>query len=156
MSRPGILALAGVVLLGCWLAGCAARPQTRVEPLQTAEASPEAVVLRFALIATNTGETELPLRSVDYSLELDGRRVFQGRRSAEATLSRQGEQRIVLPVPVKRADLAGGPMRYRLRGELGYTLPGIFVEALFEAGLYRPDVGFALDGEFDPSGLPEG
>jgi len=90
---------------------------------------------------------------VDYALEIDGVRVFRGRRSAEATLSRQNVQQIELPVPIRWADLPEGEVEYRFSGSLGYTLPGIFVEALFDAGLYRPAVDFELEGTLDPSGL---
>lgn len=142
-------------LLACLtlLAGCATRPTATVEPSEGAVTTDEAAVLTYTVVARNTGETELPLRMVDYTLEIDGRRVFKGRRSAEATLSRQNIQRIDLPVPVKWEDFPEGEARYRLHGRLGYTLPGIFVRAMFDAGLYRPSVDFELEGTLDPSGL---
>lgn len=141
--------LAGFVLL----TGCVTRPTASVEPAQTAATTDEAVVLSYTLEARNAGQTELPLRMVDYALEIDGVRVFRGRRSAEATLSRQNVQQIELPVPIRWADLPEGEVEYRFSGSLGYTLPGIFVEALFDAGLYRPAVDFELEGTLDPSGL---
>lgn len=145
---------AGCVLLVVFLlAGCATRPTATVEPKEGAQTTDEAVVLTYTVVARNTGETELPLRMVDYAFEIDGQRVFRGRRSAEATLSRQNEQRIDVPVPIRWADFPEGEARYRLSGRLGYTLPGIFVRALFDAGLYRPTVDFELEGTLDPSGL---
>lgn len=145
-----------MLLCVSWLGACATRPTTRVEPLEEARVGDEAAVLAFVVVATNRGETELPLRMVDYTLEIDGRRVFRGRRSAEATLSRQNEQRVELPVPVRWADLPQGEAPYRLRGRLGYTLPGIFMRAVFEAGLYRPSVGFEIGGTLDGSALRSG
>lgn len=148
----GWLLALGVLLAG----GCSAGPATRVEPQERAQTSDEAVVLVYEVVATNAGESELPLRMVDYTLEIDGRRVFQGRRSAEATLSRQSEQRVELPVPVRWADVPPGEAPYRLYGRLGYTLPGIFMRAVFEAGLYRPSVGFEVRGTLDGSALRSG
>ena len=150
-GRSVLLAL--VLAAGSCLGGCVTRPTARVEAVEVAETTNEAVVLRYTIMAANAGETELPLRMVDYTLELDGDRVFQGRRSAEATLSRRSEQSIELPVPVKWSQLPVGEVRYRLRGRLGYTLPGIFLEAMFEAGLYRPSVRFELEGTLDAADL---
>ena len=135
------------------LAGCVAKPTAIVEPPQDAQATGEAVVLNYTVIAANDSETELPLRMVDYSMEIDGRRVFSGRRSAEATLSRKSEHSIELPVPVRWEDVPQGEGRVRLRGRLGYTLPGIFLEAMYDARLYRPTVEFEYEGVLDASAL---
>ena len=147
--------LACLVACLALLAGCVTRPTAVVVAGEEATTTEEAVVLTYTIIARNTGETELPLRMVDYAFELDGNRVFRGRRSAEATLSRQDTQRIDIPVPVRWGDLPQGETRYRLTGRLGYTLPGVFVRFLFDAGLYRPTVDFELEGTLDVSGLRE-
>lgn len=151
MVRVGAL-----VLLACVLCGCVTRPTADAMPLERSQLSDEAVVLHYVVVAKNPGETELPMRMVSYRLDIDGRRVFRGTRSAEATLSRLSEHSIELPVPVRWEDLPEGEARYRLRGSLGYTLPGIFFEALFEAGLYRPRIHFDLEGTLDPSALRGG
>lgn len=139
-----------VLLSGLLLCGCVTRPTAGVEAGAATQATDEAIVLTFTVVARNRGETELPLRMVDYKLVVDGKRVFRGRRSAEATLSRQDEQRIELPVPVKWEDLPEGESSYRLSGEFAYTLPGIFWQAMFDAGLYRPGADFELEGTLDP------
>ena len=145
-----------IMLTVALLSGCVTRPTARVEMAEVAGTTDEAVVLACTIIASNAGETELPLRMVDYTLEIDGRRVFRGRRSAEATLSRQAEHRIELPVPVRWADMPEGEVEFRLRGQLGYTLPGIFLEAMYDARLYRPTVGFEYEGTLDGSALRGG
>jgi len=147
-----------VLLLGACLVlgGCVTRPTARVEVSERARTTAEAIVLSYTVIAANGGETELPLRMVDYSLEIDGRRVFKGRRSAEATLSRQAEHSIDLPVPLRWDDLPAEEVRVRLRGRLGYTLPGIFLEAMYDAGFYRPTVEFEYEGVLDASALRDG
>ncbi|GIW74315.1 MAG: hypothetical protein KatS3mg103_0837 [Phycisphaerales bacterium] len=150
--RAVVLLLMAAVPMG----GCVAAPGVHVDPPRLAETTEHAAVLVFTIQARNDGPRELPLRMVDYALEIDGRKVFDGRRSAEATLSANDQQRVELPVPIRWEDLPQGPVRYRLRGRLGYTLPGIFVRALFDAGLYRPQVGFALRGELDGRALRGG
>lgn len=145
-----------VLLSGCFLFGCVTRPTAGVEAGAATRATDEAIVLTFTVVARNRGETELPLRMVDYRLVVDGERVFRGRRSAEATLSRKDEQRIELPVPVRWEDLPEGESSYRLSGEFAYTLPGIFWQAMFDAGLYRPGADFELEGTLDPAVLRGG
>ncbi len=149
-------AIMGVLLATVFFGGCVTRPTARVEAVEAALTTDEAVVLSFSVVAKNLGETELPLRMVDYTLVIDGRRVFRGRRSTEATLSRLNEQRVDLPVPVEWGDLPEGTSKYRVSGRLGYTLPGIFWRAMFDSGLYRPTADFELEGTLDPSALREG
>ncbi|MEQ8317071.1 MAG: hypothetical protein RIE77_14455 [Phycisphaerales bacterium] len=144
------------LLLGFLLAGCVTRPTAEVEGVRVLNTTDEAAVLAFTVVATNTGETELPLRLVDYTLSIEGERVFRGRRSAEATLSRKDRQSVELPVPIVWDDLPVREVRYRLRGKLGYTLPGIFWSAMFDAGLYRPDAEFEFEGTLDASDLAGG
>ncbi|NRA56746.1 MAG: hypothetical protein HRU13_01320 [Phycisphaerales bacterium] len=148
--------LVAIVLMAALLGGCVTRPTARVEIAEVAGTTEEAVVLTCTIIASNAGETELPLRMVDYTLVIEGRRVFRGRRSAEATLSRQAEHSIELPVPVLWADLPEGEVEFRLEGQLGYTLPGIFLEAMYDARLYRPTVGFEYEGTLDGTALRGG
>jgi hypothetical protein len=138
------------------LAGCVTRPTASVQGGSATAATDEAVVLTFTVVAQNRGETELPLRMVDYTLVVDGKRVFRGRRSAEATLSRKDVQTIELPVPVRWEDLPQGESRYRLSGDFDYTLPGIFWQAMFDAGLYRPGADFEFEGTLDPAELRGG
>lgn len=151
-----LVTLAGVLLGVFVLSGCITRPTASVQAGSATAATDEAVVLTFTIVAQNQGETELPLRMVDYTLVVDGERVFRGRRSAEATLSRKDEQRIELPVPVRWEELPEGESVYRLSGEFAYTLPGIFWQAMFDAGLYRPAAEFELSGTLDPAVLRGG
>lgn len=138
------------VLLG---SGCSSYdpPRLRVQEVTLADRSDEAVLLDFVLEATNRNEVELPLQTVDYAVSLDGRVVFEGRRSAEATLRRLGTQRIVLPAAVRLSPgaQATGLHRYRISGELTYVTPGEIAQALFDAGVRRPTIDFAQQGEID-------
>lgn len=144
------------LLAAILLTGCVTRPTAEVEGVRVLTTTDEAAVLAFTVVATNEGETELPLRLVDYSLSIEGERVFRGRRSAEATLSRKDRQSVELPVPIVWDDLPVREVRYRLRGRLGYTLPGIFWRAMFDSGLYRPDARFEFEGTLDASDLTSG
>lgn len=152
MSRPAHAA--ALALLALVLTGCGAAPRASVRPSPVVDTSPGAVVLAFDVAIENPGRVELPLRTVRYALRVDGRRVFEGARSAEATLPREGAQTVELPVPVRWEDLPQGQAEYELRGSIGYRRPAVFLRALADAGLYRPRVRFTHNGTLDTADLP--
>ncbi|MCW5776511.1 MAG: LEA type 2 family protein [Phycisphaeraceae bacterium] len=136
------------------LGGCssARAPSLSVSEVHVIERTSEGVAVEFVLDAENPNQVELPLRQVFYSLTVDGRRVFTGERSAEATLRRDGTQQIRLPavVPLGTGDGAlRGIHPYRLHGTMRYVTPGAFAEAMFEAGLNRPSISFSDSGTID-------
>lgn len=130
--------------------GCSAydAPDLSVSSVTVADRSDEAVVLEFVLDASNTNGVELPLQTVEYTVRLDGRVVFDGTRSAEATLRREGTQRIVLPAAVRLEPGVplSGEYPYGISGRLTYVTPGEIAQVLFDAGVRRPRVSFSERG----------
>lgn len=155
--------------LGLLLGGCSAyeAPNLKVVDARVSERSTEGVVLMFTIDAENPNEEGLPLRSVDYRVSLDGREVFTGTRSAEATLRRYGTQQIRLPAVVALTEPGAGETaaNYRIEGTLRYITPGEIAEILFDAGVRQPSVSFSGEGRADltaaapappaPEGRPE-
>lgn len=146
-------ALVSLLAVGATLTGCSSydAPTLSVSSVVLADRSDEAVVLDVTLDAQNTNEVELPLETVEYTVLVDGRVVFEGTRSAEATLRREGAQQIVLPVAIRLdpdVELRGS-YPYRIRGELTYVTPGEIAQLLFDAGVRRPTVGFSDRGTVD-------
>lgn len=165
-TRPGpgrapAAALALSLGLGGALVGCAGHtpPTLMVRDVALVEQSAEGYVLRFVLDAQNPNPQALPMRGVEYTFWLDGRRVFSGSRDAEATLRRYGTQEIELPVSVALvpgASVPGGesgPVPYRISGRAVYELPGAVAETLFDSGVRRPSVRFSDRGRLDFSVL---
>lgn len=150
-SASGVVLGAGVLLV-CFFGavGCSAydAPDLSVSSVTVADRSDEAVVLEFVLDASNSNGVELPLQTVEYTVRLDGRVVFDGTRSAEATLRREGTQRIVLPAAVRLEP--GVPLQgdypYGISGRLTYVTPGEIAQVLFDAGVRRPRVSFSERG----------
>ena len=140
----------GFVALGV-LGGCStySAPGLRVSQVRVAERTEAGVVLDFALEATNRNEVELPLREVRYSVSLDGKEVFRGVRSPEASLRRLGTQTIHVPAVVPAADAGARTARYVLAGELGYITPGQFAQVLFDIKVRRPNVAFREEGDVE-------
>lgn len=146
MNSPGRIGLALSALLA---AGCAsyAPPSLVVAEARPRDQTSAGVVLDFAIDATNPNPVELPLKEVRYTLTLDGREVFRGVRSPEASLRRLGTQRFHIPAAVPFAGAPPAvPARYTLRGEVLYITPGQLAQALFDIKVRRPTVGFHGEG----------
>lgn len=144
----GIASLASLVAPGCGTAD----PNVRAVEAIVAERSDAGYVVAITLEGENPNDIELPLRFIDYTVDIDGKRVFSGRRSPEATLRRKGTQRfeIAAAAPVAAPEgVPTGVRRWRVSGSLGYIAPGAFAETLFDLGVRRPTVGFAGSGEID-------
>jgi hypothetical protein len=152
---PTLLAVAAVGGLG----GCQSykAPDLSVASVTPGERTPDGASMVFTLDARNDNDVALPLRTVEYRLSLDGREVFNGTRSAEATLRRLGVQQVRLPVAVAAAGGAGpasGPSKYQLTGRMYYVTPGQLAEVLFDAGVRTPNVPFSFEGTVDLSQAP--
>jgi hypothetical protein len=146
--------LRGLVLVLFALAGgCSYQPpKLQVVDAAVTSRTSEGFVVSFTLDASNANEEALPLREVRYTLELDGKQVFSGNRSAEATLRRLGTQRLSLPaaVPIQPDQPAPtGVVPYTLRGSLTYVTPGALAEVLFDTGVRQPKVTFRQQGTVD-------
>lgn len=144
-----------VALLASALGACTAysSPKLGVESARATERTPDGAAVVFVLSAENENDVALPLRTVEYALALDGRSVFTGTRSAEATLRRKGVQQIVLPATVQTGGEGGGEVsgmvRYRLSGRVFYVTPGQLAEVLFDAGVRTPSAEFTFEGDID-------
>ena len=141
--------LAGVALLG----GCSgtASPAMSVTDASIRERTDEAAVVEFVVEASNPNDIELPMRAVVYTLSVDGRRVFSGRRDAQATMPGEGTQTIRSPavVPCGEDGVTPGVYRYTLRGRVYYSLPSQLADVLFDSNVSRPSVGIGDEGEID-------
>ncbi len=142
------------LLAACSSAGAPAfrSPEPVAAAAKVTERSGEGIVVEFTLVAENRGPEPLPLRTVSYALDIDGRRVFRGVRSAEATVRRYGRQVLTLPavIPIAPGEPAPTGVRaYALRGEVTYVTPGALAEVLFDAELRQPTTSFRMDGTID-------
>ncbi len=127
-------------------------PELSVAEVRLKDETPSGYVLEFDLDTRNDNSEPLPLREVRYSLTLDGRPVFTGVRSAQATLRRFGTQRISLPAAVALEPGESPPdgvIGYALVGELSYVTPGQIARILFDTRVRRPRVSFRKQGELD-------
>lgn len=146
-----VIATSGAVSL--LAGGCTTvDPAINVTGARVGEESPEGVQIVFSLEGTNPNDIELPLLQAEYSVEIDGKRVFSGDRSPEATLRRLGTQGFTLPAVIALAPGQPRPTGvhpFRVTGSVGYIAPGAIAETLFDIGARRPRVDFGGAGELD-------
>jgi LEA14-like dessication related protein len=139
------------------LAGCENRqpPQITLGEASVTQVTSEAVAFDVPVDMINPNLKELELQEFRYTVSVDGRQVFQGRRSAEASLPAEGGKRVRIP-GVVRFDQMNWPVppqgsppeqaSYRVSGTLTYIVPGALAEILFDTGVRRPRAGFSGEG----------
>jgi hypothetical protein len=147
MAFAGAIAAA---LLGVACSGARA-PRATIADARLRERGEDAAVVEFVIEAENPNDIELPIRDISYTLALDGRQVFSGKREALATIPRHGTQRVVIPVVVPMGENGVSPdlYRYSLRGRMRYSLPSQLADVLFDAKVSRPGVSIGEEGEID-------
>ncbi|MCZ6492903.1 MAG: LEA type 2 family protein [Phycisphaerales bacterium] len=151
----GIIRTAVAGLMVWSLLGCAGHRSPTISLAQVAvtESSDEALSLAFVLELKNPRNEALDLYEFTYSLAIDGRPVYQGRRAAEATLSAAGTRQLTIPAVVPFARLGwtpaerAGQVTYALTGTVLYSTPGDLARLLFETGVRRPKISFAHRGQ---------
>jgi len=140
-----------VVLIGFFtilLAGCSSTqaPRISIVDASVSEATDEAVVVSFLLKLENPNNQPLPLRDFEYSLSVDGKQVFQGRRSVEATLQQEADYTLLLPAVVPFRRLGGttsGIHSCVVSGQLSYVAPGQLAEVLTDLRWPAPTTNFS-------------
>jgi hypothetical protein len=136
------------------LCGCSGpAPTVQLIGGTAGETTAEATRLDFELRLANPDAEPLSLRTFEYELHVDGRRVYRGKHSAQATLSRGADRTMHIPAVIPH-DQAGwaesglpASIRYELHGALLYLSRDRIAEILFDARLRRPRVGFSGSGE---------
>ena len=150
LSRWVLLLGVGILVM---LTGCAGhkRPGVVVSDATLADRSQRAAVVEFVIDATNPNEYELPVRSIVYSLSIDGQSVFSTRREGLVSLPRHGSESITIPavVPMGESGIQPGVHAYTLTGIVRYSLPSKLADVLYDSRISRPSVAITDRGTID-------
>ncbi|MCP3905509.1 MAG: hypothetical protein GY715_17930 [Planctomycetes bacterium] len=127
------------------LAGCEGlrAPSVEVLDAKVVEVTDEAMRVDIALDLRNPNAEPLELKEFTYSFNVNGNRMFQGKRSAHATLSRTGAKRLNIPAVI-RFDRAGWTetrpkeVTWSVNGSLVYLTPGALAEILLDINVRKP------------------
>ncbi|MBC7835391.1 MAG: LEA type 2 family protein [Phycisphaerales bacterium] len=139
------------------LGGCSgySSPRFSVASAEVVERTETGVVVLLTIDATNENDVPLPLREIEYEMDVGGRRVFSGVRSPEATLRSNGVQQFTIPAAIAIEPGRGLPTgvgEFRLSGSVTYLTPGALAETLFDAGVRQPEASFSDTGTVDWDG----
>ncbi|MHC4413906.1 MAG: LEA type 2 family protein [Planctomycetota bacterium] len=152
--RQGLLRGALLVVGLLSLPGCTRyrSPEISLARVMMTESGDEALALGFEVELANPNVAPLELDEFRYTVEIDGREVYAGRRAAGATLSAAQTRRLTIPavVPYHRMGWTAGPppqVTYALRGALRYRTPSELAQQLFDAGVRRPRTSFGGRGQ---------
>lgn len=156
MVRLGGLMLA--VLAG--MSGCDAfrAPTVSVMDVTLIDVTDEALALSFVMDLANPNTAAVPLLEFRYTLAIDGKEVYAGRRSGAVTLSAMDSRQVSLPaiVPYRAlgwtAQTLPASVDYTFTGRLQYYAPKRLTQVLFDTGTRRPKVPFSARGTLQLSG----
>ena len=144
---------AGVVTL-LLLSGCSRfhAPSVAVKDVALTEATDEALAIAFVMDLANPNTAAVPLHEFRYTLAIDGKEVYAGRRAGGVTLSAVDSRQVSLPaiVPYDKVGWTTATLPatvdYTFTGKLQYNAPNRLAEVLFDTGTRRPKVAFAGSG----------
>jgi len=150
-SLSGLLVL--TVLAGG--PGCSSfrAPTITINDVFVTDATEEALALQFVMDLSNPNRAAVPLHEFVYTLAIDGKEVYAGRRTGGVTLSAQGSRQLLLPAVIPysavgwTADTLPAGVTYTLTGQLQYNAPNRLAQILFDSGVRRPKVSFGKRGE---------
>jgi LEA14-like dessication related protein len=143
-----------ILLSAC---GMAQRPRIDVVAATLDDATADAASIDIALLLSNPNDEPLPLIEFDYAVSLDGKRVYEGRRAALATLSKGAERTLTVPAVVIYENTSwragsGTQPTVGITGTLRYRTPGTFADLLFDIGVRKPKASFAGEQKLSPQG----
>ncbi len=156
MVRPGVLMLAVLAVAS----GCDGfrAPTVSVMDVSLVDATDDALALWFVMDLANPNTAAVPLQEFRYTLAIDGKEVYAGRRSGAVTLSALDSRQITLPAIVPyhamgwTAQTLPASVDYILTGRLQYYAPRRLTQVLFDTGTRRPKVPFSARGTLQISG----
>ncbi len=148
--RPGVVLLA--ILAGT--SGCDGfrAPTVSVRHVALIDATDEALALSFVMDLANPNTAAVPLHEFRYTVAIDGKEVYAGRRNGGVTLSAVDNRQISLPAIVPYDALGWTPQTlpasvdYTITGRLQYYAPKRIAQVLFDTGVRRPKVTFSSRG----------
>lgn len=148
MIRFALVALAS-------LSGCSGfrAPSVSVKDVTLADTTEEAMALSFVMDLVNPNKAAVPLHEFRYTLAIDGREVYAGRRAGGVTLSAVDSRLVSLPaiVPYDKvgwtAETMPAIVSYTFTGRLQYDAPNRLAQILLDTGKRRPKVAFARKGQ---------
>ena len=143
-----------LLLLTVGLAGCDGfrAPGVGISEVSVADATSEALSLNIVMDLVNPNSAPVQLYEFRYTVTVEGRYVFEGRRAGGATLSSAGSRTVSLPavVPFEKVgwqpDALPADASYTVYGHVQYYAPNRLAEIVFDSASRKPRVRFSDRG----------
>lgn len=157
LSRSGVAptrgALAAALLaISMTLGGCFSTPtpDLRIVGAQVVERTDAGAVIDMTIEGANRTAKDMKLRSIRYWMSLDGKRVFEGERTPQATFPALGVQSFSVPIAAPITALpTGEKAAYKFSATLMYLIPGPLAEAMYDLNVRKPTVSITASGQID-------
>ena len=135
--------------------GCSSfrAPTVSVNEVSVTDATEEALALSFVMDLRNPNRAAVPLHEFVYTLAIDGKEVYAGRRAGGVTLSAECGRQLLLPAVVPYSAVGWtavtlpASVSYSLTGHLQYNAPNRLAQILFDSGVRRSKVSFGQRGQ---------
>ncbi len=143
----------GAILLGAWLlSGCAGlffeEPVITLKEIHVQQLSLTDASLVFVAEIQNPNGYELRLKSLDYTVHLNGKEAGGGFLEKEVSVPASSSAPVEIPVTARFGSLGGVAKLYLTGRELPYRIEG---KALVKAGLFDRTFPFSRTGVLSPS-----
>jgi len=147
---PRVFLRSTLLSLCAFLGACSFGQAPRIEVVSATidESSSDGASIDIGLKLSNANDEPIPLIEFDYTVSLDGMRVYDGRRAALATISKGSERTLTVPAVIIYENTAwragaGAQPRVSIAGTLKYRTPGTVADLLFDFGVRKPKVRFS-------------
>jgi LEA14-like dessication related protein len=142
----------GAILLCAWLlAGCAGlffeEPVITLKEIHVQQLSLTDASLVFVAEIRNPNGYDLRLKSLDYTVHLNGREAGGGSLKREVSVPASSSSPVEIPVTARFGSLGGVVKLYVTGQELSYKIEGT---ALVKAGLFDRTFPFSRTGVLSP------
>ena len=141
-----------ILLCASLLAGCAGiffeEPAITLKEIHVQQLSLTDASLVFVAEIQNPNRYDLRLKSLDYTVHLDGREAGGGSLEREVSVPASSSSRVEIPVAARFGSLENVVKLYITGQELPYKIEG---KALVKAGLFDRTFPFSRTGVLSPS-----
>jgi len=149
LGRWGVVALGAMSMM---IGGCftAPTPDLRIVSAKIVERTDAGAVIDVTIEGANRTAKDMKLRSIRYRMSLDGKRVFEGERTPQATFPALGVQSFSVPIATSITALPTGEnAAYTFGATLMYLVPGPLAEAMYDLNVRKPTVKMTATGHLD-------
>ena len=130
--------------------GCSTRaPIAAYQHAVATELNSDARSFGAVFKVSNTNNEPIELLLYEYSVSVDGARVFTGLHEAKLTVPRWSAIESTIPIVIPTSAIKSKQGEWRLSGTLSYIESDAFADTLMKAGFSKPSTSISARDTFD-------